>query len=101
MNKPKGGRGKTAPYETTHVRVPLPIKDQVTALIEQWHNSHGSTQDDRETTVTDNPLTGKEKPLTDIMEVVEIAHQILRQKKSARASMGTLIKAIFDEEVEL
>lgn len=28
----RGGRGVKAPYETTHVRVPLPIKDKVEEL---------------------------------------------------------------------
>jgi hypothetical protein len=101
VNKPRGGRGKAAPYETTHVRVPLPIKDEVTALIEKWHNSQGPTQDSRELASDCNPLTGNEKPLTNIVEVVEIARQVLAKKKSARASMGMLIKAIFGEEIEL
>ncbi|MBD0388108.1 MAG: hypothetical protein ICV54_16755, partial [Nostoc sp. C3-bin3] len=28
----RGGRGVKAPYESTHVRIPLPIKDKVEAL---------------------------------------------------------------------
>lgn len=32
----KGGRGKKAPYATTHLRVPVPIKDRVQALIERF-----------------------------------------------------------------
>ena len=36
MTVPKGGRGKKAPYETTQMRVPVPIKDQVSRLIAKF-----------------------------------------------------------------
>ena len=36
MTIPKGGRGKKAPYETTQMRVPVPIKDQVSSLIAKF-----------------------------------------------------------------
>jgi predicted RNase H-like nuclease (RuvC/YqgF family) len=36
MVKPVGGRGLKAPYETTHVRVPIPIKASVQALIDDF-----------------------------------------------------------------
>lgn len=36
MIKPIGGRGKKAPYETTHLRIPLPIKDKVERMIDNY-----------------------------------------------------------------
>ncbi|MFN7662109.1 MAG: hypothetical protein ACK5PQ_00030 [Alphaproteobacteria bacterium] len=36
MDKPKGGRGHKAPYRTTHLRVPDPIKDDLQSIIDQW-----------------------------------------------------------------
>ena len=39
MNKPLGGRGKKAPYETTHLRIPLPIKADIEKLIENYRLS--------------------------------------------------------------
>ncbi len=39
MTKPVGGRGNKAPYESTHVRVPVPIKPQVQALIDEFRES--------------------------------------------------------------
>jgi hypothetical protein len=39
MNKPLGGRGKKAPYETTHLRIPLPIKTDIEKLIENYRLS--------------------------------------------------------------
>ena len=38
MPKPVGGRGRKNKYETTHVRVPKPIKDQVESLISRFHD---------------------------------------------------------------
>ena len=36
MVKPKGGRGHTAPYEQKHVRVPLPVLEQVNKIIDDY-----------------------------------------------------------------
>lgn len=38
MTKPIGGRGKKAPYQTTHYRIPEPIKPLVELLAEQYRN---------------------------------------------------------------
>jgi hypothetical protein len=38
--KPKGGRGQRAPYKTTHLRVPEPIKDDLQRLIDQWRDKY-------------------------------------------------------------
>lgn len=46
MSKLVGGRGKKAPYETTHVRVPVPIKSEVERLIEKFHSEGCSDNDD-------------------------------------------------------
>ena len=34
----KGGRGKKAPYEQTHLRVPLPVRERVQAIINSYRN---------------------------------------------------------------
>lgn len=39
MNKPIGGRGKKAPYETTHVRIPVDLKSQIEKLIEEYRQN--------------------------------------------------------------
>jgi hypothetical protein len=39
MNKPIGGRGKKAPYKTTHVRIPIDLKAQVEKLVEDYRNN--------------------------------------------------------------
>lgn len=36
MNKPVGGRGKKAPYQTTHLRVPIPVAKEIEAIIADY-----------------------------------------------------------------
>jgi hypothetical protein len=86
MVKPVGGRGVKAPYETTHVRVPEPIKPQVERLIEQFR-SGGDSQ--------------SLNPLTSLDDAAATAKGILLQKKSARKSMQKLLTAIYGENVIL
>ncbi len=84
MVKPVGGRGVKAPYETTHVRVPEPIKPQVERLIEQFRSGGDS-----------HSLN----PLTSLDDAAATAKGILLQKKSARISMQKLLTAIYGENV--
>ena len=86
MAKPVGGRGVKAPYETTHVRVPVPIKADVERLIDQFKEG-GNTE--------------AENLLTNIDNAVAIAKGILLSKKSARVSMEKLLTAIYGETVKL
>jgi hypothetical protein len=86
MSKPVGGRGIKAPYETTHVRVPVPIKPNVERFIEDFKNG------------VDN-LT--ENPLTDIENALITAQTILKQKKSAKVSLEKLLTAIYNIDVKL
>lgn len=36
MQKPKGGRGKTAPYETKQMRIPIALEPQIQELIARY-----------------------------------------------------------------
>lgn len=86
MPKPVGGRGNKAPYETTHVRVPVPIKPEVEQLINRFFEGGDSIQ---------------EKKLTTLEDAVTVAKSILTQKKSARVSMEKLLTAIYGENIAL
>lgn len=86
MPKPKGGRGIKAPYETTHLRVPLPIKPQVESLI-----NHYKEEGELPT----------ENLLTDLDSAIVLAKSILNQKKSARVSLEKLLTAIYKQKVLL
>lgn len=82
----KGGRGLKAPYETTVVRVPLPLKDEVIEMVEAYKNT-GS-----------NPLVQK---LVTSNEAIELARNILRQKKSAKLSLEKLLSSLYGINVSL
>lgn len=86
MAVPKGGRGHKAPYETTHVRVPVPIKDEVERLILAF-------KDDEVNTSVSHPIA--------LAEATVLAKKILTQKKSARVSIENLLTAIYGEKVTL
>lgn len=88
--KPKGGRGLKAPYESTHIRVPVPLKAEVEALIERYRES---------------VLTGSDTPdqsgLYTYEQAIELAHEVLKQKKSARHSLEKLLTGIYGRETTL
>lgn len=61
MNKPKGGRGKSAPYETKQMRVPVGLEPQIQELIaryREWISQSGSS-----VVGTNNPPRLLDKPV--------------------------------------
>jgi hypothetical protein len=86
MHNRVGGRGRKAPYQTTHVRVPEPIKAEVERLIADFHQ--------------DLPDECP-KLLTTYGDAIAIAQGVLTQKKSARVSMQMLLTALYKTKVEL
>lgn len=86
MIKPTGGRGKKAPYTSTHVRVPDALVLEVEALKRRYFNP-----DDEQ------PIN----PLTSIEDAMAIAKGILTQKKSARISLEKLLTALYGGDVTL
>lgn len=86
MSVPKGGRGIKAPYETTHVRIPVPLKAQIEALIADYKQG-------------EKDEFSKEQ--LDSAEAVQVAREILKQKKSASVSIQKLLTAIYKQNIEL
>lgn len=86
MATPKGGRGVKAPYETTHIRLPVPLKAQVEALIADYRQSE---------------QIEFSKQQLDLTDAVQVAQDILRQKKSAAVSLQKLLTAIYRQKIEL
>lgn len=86
MSKPSGGRGRKAPYTTTHMRVPEPIKSEVQRMIERFHGDVPETDTKLETSLS---------------AAVTIAESIMLQKKSARVSIEKLLTALYDRQIKL
>ena len=38
-DKPKGGRGKVAPYKTTTIRIPIPIQSDIERIVDNYRSS--------------------------------------------------------------
>lgn len=112
MDKNLGGRGKKAPYETTHVRVPVPIKDRVEHLKELYINGWLDQYDNE---IKENQelsdeyrdfLTGKvthvlpeENKLVDLDKALSETRNILKSKQSAKKSMLKLLTALYGIQV--
>lgn len=86
MPRPTGGRGYKG-VGTTHIRVPLPIEQQVRKLVNEFYEG-GNTQE---------PVN--EFPSLD--EAISIAENVLSAKKSARVSVSKLLEAIYGQKLEL
>ena len=83
MTKPMGGRGKKAPYETTHMRIPLPLKNQIEQLIEDYRLSI---------------LDGIDRPSSELVPIEEalvIAQKLLRSKTAKNDTVAKLLTSIY------
>lgn len=97
MNKPKGGRGLKAPYETTHARIPVPLKPKIDKLVDEYRELIlDGKQPEREKFNCPDSMT-----LTTVGEAKAIAQDILKQKKSAKISLEKLLTSLYNGEVKL
>lgn len=110
MSKPKGGRSKAAPYVSTHVRIPEPIKDRVEQLKELFFSGQLEYSDsliaedhrlanEYRKSLTD--LDDKFKPsLPSLEETLEAAKVILSKKRSASVSLAMLLSKLYKCDVK-
>lgn len=103
--KPRGGRGLKAPYEQSHVRTPLPIKDQIESLVNAYREAvltAGETPIEQvEIPFEIHWKHEKKQSLPSHDEAIEVAREILKRKKSARESLSKLLTAIYSAETNL
>lgn len=87
---PKGGRGKKVPYETTTVRIPVAIKDQVEDMANRYRTSviEGS-----EFTPDDDGY--------DLDRAVALAKKLLKQKRSTKQTIINLLQVIYNTKLTL
>lgn len=95
MNKPVGGRGIKAPYESTHLRVPVPIKPQLEAIIEDYRTT--VTQDINLLTsyrinISNNSLTGLE-------DAKKLAIKHLKAKREKHQMIANLLSDLYGTNV--
>jgi hypothetical protein len=93
IDKPKGGRGKIAPYQTTTVRIPLPLKPDIDRLVEDYRLSVLS------------PILGaiaknEDKPIP-LEDALIKAQEILGDKKAnKKVTVRKLLEAIYGEKLK-
>ena len=75
-NKQIGGRGKKAPYKTTHVRIPVDLKPQVELLIEEFRNN-GFTIDNQ---ITNNPSINSSEFIKQMIEEFKNNNMLIIQE---------------------
>lgn len=100
MTVPKGGRGLKAPYETTHIRIPVPIKDAVLKMSQRFKEVCMNGEVVPFTDDFDFQTFGVSQTLSKD-DAVQKARDILKAKKGAKVSMEKLLTAIYGDDVVL
>jgi hypothetical protein len=107
MEKPKGGRGKRADYESTHVRIPDALKERVERLKELFFSGQLDEHEQKITTalqlldssqIESSDVSSKSLTLD---EALDAARKILKLKRSARESILKLLTALYGVDVTL
>ena len=87
MNKPLGGRGKKAPYETTHLRIPVPIKADIEKLIENYRLS-----------VIDG-IESDDNGLMSVEDAKLLTRKLIKAKTSKIDTLIKLLTSIYSVEI--
>lgn len=81
MIKPKGGRGKKAPYETQQMRVPVPIKDRVNELITKFRDGTLEDSELDKNLVSNTESLSEIKALQDEIQNLKTALEVAEADK--------------------
>ena len=94
--KPKGGRGKIAPYETVTVRIPLPIKGDVEKMANDYRESA------LQPVIHEiKKMESKKSDFMPLNEAISHAQSIMKGKKSARVSLEKMLQVLYGEQISL
>ena len=99
----KGGPAHRAPYRTTHVRVPVPIKDQVQALVDLFKREalEDYPASDSVNDYPRLPIVAEKQAAPDIDAAIAILTEALDLKANAGGKIKARIRdalAILSEE---
>jgi len=78
------GRGQKAPYETTHYRIPKPIKPMVERIAEEYKQCLFAGGDEEEFLKKMSQSLEEEKPAQDVEELKREVYQLKLSLKAAR-----------------
>jgi hypothetical protein len=97
MNKPIGGRGKKAPYQTRVLRIPEPIADAVQRLVDRYRDKAMADS------ISTNVQIQYEIPelrysKLNYLEATQEMEKILKKKKGAKLSMQKLLQVLYESK---
>lgn len=94
MNICKGGRGKVAPYETTHVRVPIPVKSIVDKIVADYRESGIIPNIDKPVNWFNQVAKTTPKPKEQILSQLD---EIRKTKKIGKDTINQILELIYGE----
>ncbi|MFM6326096.1 MAG: hypothetical protein ACKPHV_28000 [Microcystis panniformis] len=105
LKSTRGGRGHTAPYETTHARIPVPIKDYVNFVSEHYKQSVESGTDGSTFLLTleetmDNIAMNNSVNENKIRQLALEVVKLKKQKRATKDALDKLLTAILGEDYE-
>jgi hypothetical protein len=92
MNKPLGGRGKKAPYETQIIRVPVPIVPKVQQIVDDYRNLVINDEDSESEKYPN--LVACVTPVSYSQALLR-AKEIVKTKRSASESLAKLLQVLY------
>jgi hypothetical protein len=96
MNKPVGGRGRKAPYETQLIRVPVPVYAQVEKIADDYRKL---VIEGEENSVDENSDIPNDVTFVNYSDALQRAKEIVSQNKSARISLAKLLQVLYGGRV--
>jgi hypothetical protein len=94
----KGGRGNHLPYEVTHIRVPVPMKEAFTLIVEAYKKHVEEGGDPYDFDYPPPPPRGNEFSPDDIFE---LANSALKMKKGARETMIKMLTRLLKDDFDI
>jgi hypothetical protein len=104
LKSTRGGRGHTAPYETTHARIPIAIKPYIEFVSNSYKQSVEDGTDGNFVLTLDatveNITMNKGVNENNIRQLALEVVKLKKQKKSTKVALDNLLTAILGEDYE-
>jgi hypothetical protein len=88
MDKPVGGRGKKAPYETTVKRIPIELEAQIDSMIADYRASLLGA-DDR-----------PKNSMLSLSSTIALAKKLIKARKSKIDTIYKLVTGIYNTDID-
>ena len=104
LKSTRGGRGKVAPYETTHQRVPVKIVSYINFVSNSYKQAVelGNEQEFLDTLNNTTELISTGKPVNDntLDSLAQERVKVRKQKKSTKIALDNLLTSILGDNYE-